>query len=76
MVEVSRIVIDDEEARGVLPLASENRLKIKDSSPSVSLSSTREWEKEQVPELSTEHEPERKPEEKSALLTLLPEIAQ
>ena len=75
-MDVSRIVIEDEEARGVLPLKSEKRLKAKDSSPSVSLSSAKECEKEQFPDLSTVQEPEREPDEKSSLLTLLPEIAQ
>ena len=76
VLDVSRMVMEEEEARGVLRLASEKRLKRKDSLASVSLSCAREWEKEQEPELLIVHAPESAPEEKSALLTLLPEIAQ
>ncbi len=36
MVDVSRMVMDEEEASGVLPLLSEKRLKRKDSLASVS----------------------------------------
>ena len=75
-MDVSRMVMEEEEARGVLPLASEKRLKRKDSLASVSLSCARECEKEQEPELLDVQEPVREPEEKSALLTLLPEMAQ
>ena len=50
MVDVSRMVMGEDVARGGLGLASEKRLKEKDSSASVVLSFLRVWVSEKAPD--------------------------